>query len=205
MMEVFTFEQGTPEWFQCRMGIPTASMFHTVMAKGVKPGEASKTRRTYMLKLVGEIITNIPTESYINGYMNRGHEMEAELRDRYTFDSGFDVSQVGFIRNGYKGASPDALVGTDGMLEIKTEAPHLLAERLLTEPGKIPPEHMAQLQGNLWVAERNWIDIVIGYTGMPMFKTRANRDETYIKTLDAAVRQFNAELAELVAKIRGMA
>lgn len=204
-MEIFTCDQGTPEWIQCRMGIPTASKFHTVMAKGVKAGEASKTRRTYMLQLAGERITQLPAENYNNGYMNRGHEMEDQLRARYTFDSGLDVTQVGFIRNGDKGASPDALVGSDGMLEIKTEAPHLLGERLLTKRGEIPPEHMAQLQGNLWVAERDWIDIVIGYTGMPIFKARVWHDDAYIKTISAAVSQFNAELAELVAKIQAMA
>lgn len=204
-MKIFNCDQGTPEWIECRMGIPTASKFHTVIAKGVKTGEPSKTRRTYMLQLLGEIVSGLPAENYTNGYMNRGHEMEDQLRAHYAFDSDLDVTQVGFIRNGDKGASPDALVGTDGMLEIKTEAPHLLAERLLTKQGEIPPEHMAQLQGNLWVGEREWIDIVIGFTGMPIFKTRAFRNETYIKTMGAAVSQFNVELAELVEKIRAMA
>lgn len=197
-MQIFRdLEQGTPEWHQARAGIPTASAFKSLLAKG-----EGKTRKTYMYKLAGEIITGEPTESYSNGYMERGHALEGDARSLYAFMTNEDPERVGFIRNGAKGCSPDSLIGASGMLEIKTQAPHLLIETLLAD--KFPSEHVAQCQGALWVAEREWIDLVVYYPGMPVFTKRATRDEAYISELSKAVDIFNAELHELVAKIRKM-
>jgi hypothetical protein len=101
---------------------------------------------------------------------------------------------VGFVTNHGAGCSPDSLIGDAGMLEIKTAAPHILIGRLLCDD--FPPEHRAQCQGNLWVAEREWIDCLVYWPGMPPVVRRAERDEAFIKDLAAAVDQFNAELAE---------
>jgi hypothetical protein len=198
-MEIVRCDQGTEEWLRARAGIPTASEFSTVMAKG-KGGADSKTRRTYMLKLAGEVLTGEPMESYSNHHMERGKEMEAEARDLYSFLADVDPEQVGFIRSGQKGCSPDALVGDAGMVEIKTKLPHLQIDALLC--GEVPSEHKAQCQGALWVAEREWIDFVSYWPRLPLFVKRVRRDQEYIKTLSAAVDQFNAELAAVVESIR---
>jgi hypothetical protein len=200
-MEIVRCEQGTPEWLQARAGIPTASEFSTVMASGRGGGE-SKTRRTYMLKLAGEILTGEPMESYSNAHMERGKEMEAEARDMYAFMADTDPDLIGFIRNGAKGCSPDALVGDSGLVEIKTKLPHLQIDVLLR--GELPPEHKAQCQGALWVAEREWLDFVSYWPSLPLFVKRVHRDEDYIATLAAAVDQFNAELTEMVECIRAL-
>jgi hypothetical protein len=202
MMQIFTCEQGSEEWRQARLGIPTASEFHTVMAHG-KDGGASKTRRTYMLKLVGEILTGEQMDSYSNHHMDRGKEMEAEARDLYAFMKDVTPECVGFIRNGSRGCSPDSLVNANGMAEIKTKLPHLQVDCLLG--GRVPPEHVAQCQGALWVAEREWIDFVSYWPGLPLHVHRTHRDEEYIAKLAAAVDQFNDELTEMVERIRGMA
>lgn len=198
-MEIFDFDQGTLEWFKCRAGIPTASMFATVMASGRGGGE-SKTRAKYMRQVAGEIITGKPMEAYSNPHLDRGHEMEPEARKRYAFLTDAEIKQVGFIRNGQKGCSPDSLVGGSGMLEIKSKLPDLLIECI--ERDGFPPEHKAQCQGGLWVAEREWIDIVVYWPGMPIFIKRAYRDEAYIAEMSRAVSRFNEELAELVERIR---
>src|SRR4051812_9803069 len=99
MMLVVNCEQGAPEWFAARAGIPTASMFSTVMAKG-KGGGESLTRKTYMLKLAGEIITGEPMDNYTNAHMERGKEMEDEARDLYSFLTDAEPERVGFIKNG---------------------------------------------------------------------------------------------------------
>lgn len=200
-MEIINCEQGTPEWFAARAGIPTASMFATVMASGRGGGE-SLTRKKYLYQLAGEIITGDPMESYSNAHMERGKEMEAEARDTYAFIKGVAPEQVGFIRSGDKGCSPDSLIGTDGMCEVKTKLPHLQIEVLLR--GGCPPEHKAQCQGALWVAERQWIDFVSYWPKMPLFVHRVERDEDYIKALAEAVGTFNEELSALVEKIRAM-
>ena len=197
-MEIFNCEQGSDAWFLARMGIPTASEFSTVLAKG-----EGKSRLTYMRKLAAEIITGEPTESYSNQYLERGKVMEDEARERYAFDHDVDPVRVGFIRSGTKGCSPDALIGDVGMLEIKTQRADLLIATILKN--EFPPEHKAQCQGNLWVAEREWIDISVYWPKMPRFVKRAYRDEPYIKTLSEAVNAFNAELSELVEKIRAYA
>jgi hypothetical protein len=197
-MEIVSCTQGSPEWFRIRAGRPTASEFSTVMASGRGGGE-SKTRRTYMLKLAGEILTGEPMEGFTNVHMERGKVMEDEARDLYAFMQDAEPQTVGFIINGNKGCSPDSLIGTDGACEIKTKLPHLQIDALLRD--EVPAEHKAQCQGVLWVAEREWIDFVSYWPGLPLLVKRMVRDEEYIKQLSDAVDQFNTELNEVVATI----
>jgi YqaJ-like viral recombinase domain len=191
--------QGTPEWFQARLGIPTASEFSTVMA-AAKDGKERKTRNTYMRKLAGEIITGEPMENYRNADMDRGNAMEAEVRDYYEFKTDAELQRIGFVINGSKGCSPDSFVGDVGMLEIKTAFPHILIEKILADD--FPPEHKAQTQGALWVCEKEWIDLAIYWPKMPMFVKRAYREPAYIRQISDEVDQFNVELGELVERIR---
>lgn len=195
MMEIFDFEQGTDEWFECRRGLPTASKFATVMAKG-----EGKTRSEYMRKLAGEILTGELSEQFSNAHTERGNDMEDEARQTYAFVEGVEPYRVGFIRNGNKGASPDSLIGTNGGLEIKTALPHIQIDRL--ERDRLPPEHKAQVQGNLWVSEREWWDFVSYWPKLPVLTIRVYRDDDYIKTMADEIDRFNDELAELVERIR---
>lgn len=198
-LQIFNCEQGTPEWYQARAGIPTASEFDTVMAKG-RGGGDSKTRRTYMLKLIGERLTKEPMWSYSNEHMERGKAMESEARDLYQMIAEVECQQVGFLRRGDAGCSPDSLVGDNGMLEIKTKLPHLQLDCILYD--KLPAEHRAQCQGQLWIAEREWVDFVSYWPGLPLFAKRVFRDDAYIARLAEAVRAFNAEMEETIAKIQ---
>ena len=201
MMQVFPdLEQGSEAWFAARSGIPTASEFSTVLAKGRDGKSDSKTRQTYLYKLAGEIITGQPTEPYSNAHMERGHAMEAEARATYEFETDAVCERVGFIRNGRAGASPDSLVGANGLVEIKSKLPHLLIETLFRDD--FPPDHKAQCQGQLWISEREWIDIAVYWPGMPLFIKRAHRDEAYIRNLAEAVERFNAELDCIVDRVR---
>lgn len=197
-MQVHSMPQGTPEWFAVRRGLPTASQFATIMAKGKKAGEPSKTRLTYLYKLAGERLTGEPMDSFSNAHTERGHEMEGEARQLYAFLRDCEPEQIGFITNGPKGCSPDSLVGGDGMLEIKTKLPHLLLA--CHEQGGFPAEHRAQCQGQLWVAEREWVDLVCYWPRLQPLIVRAYRDEPYIKQLSDEVDRFNDELEALVAK-----
>jgi hypothetical protein len=197
-LQIFDCEQGTPEWYQARAGIPTASEFDTVMAKG-RGGGDSKTRRTYMLKLIGERLTKEPMWSYSNEHMERGKVMETEARDLYQMIAEVECQQVGFLRRGAAGCSPDSLVGKDGMLEIKTKLPHLQLDCILYD--ELPAEHRAQCQGQLWIAQREWVDFVSYWPGLPLFAKRVFRDEEYIQRLAEAVRVFNEEMEETIAKV----
>jgi putative phage-type endonuclease len=195
-------EQGTSEWFDIRKGCITASEFHTVMSKG-RGSAPSKTRRTYMLKLAGEIITGEPQESYSNHHMERGKVMEEEARKMYEIVSGNSVKQVGFIKAADNlGYSPDGLVEVKGSTEIKTKLPHLQIEVLLAD--RVPPEHIHQCQGGLWVSGREWIDFVSYWPGLPIFIKRIQRDEKFIKEIQDAVFKFSSELGLLVKQIRAI-
>ncbi len=198
-MQIINCDQGEPEWFAARMGIPTASMFATVMAKG-KGGGESVTRKTYMLKLAGEILTGEPMDSYSNEHMERGKAWEDEARDLYCFMADCDVERVGFVREGDAGCSPDSLIGSDGGLEIKTALAHIQIERI--QRNALPPEHKAQVQGNLWITGRAWWDFVSYSPKLPLFVTRVPREDGYIANLAGAVKDFNEELAATVEQVR---
>jgi hypothetical protein len=233
-LQIIDCEQGTPEWFEARAGIPTASEFSTVMSEGradgtmpnamidalvkegvtasalaaaVKAAKAKNSnpaamRQKYLDKLAGEIITGEPDpDSYSNAHLERGKEMEAEARAWYALTYQ-PVQRVGFIRSGRAGASPDSLVGERGGLEIKTAMPTVHLPRLRS--GKLPTEHKAQVQGNLWIAERDWWDFVSYWPKLPPLVIRVYRDEEYIAKLAAAVDAFNADLDNLVSSIRGL-
>src|SRR5690348_1820958 len=125
-VQVLVCEQGSADWFAARLGIPTASEFSTVMAKG-----EGKTRSAYMRKLAGEILTGEPMTAYSNPFMERGKLMEDEARTAYELIHNVDCERVGFITNGFKGCSPDSLIGNNGGLEIKTAEAHIQIDRLL--------------------------------------------------------------------------
>jgi YqaJ-like recombinase protein len=201
-MQIFDCEQGSAEWFTARMGIPTASEFKTIIGIN-KDAREKVTRRNYLYRLAGEILTGEPAENYSNSHMDRGNAMEPEARSWYAFLQDEEVKPVGFIRDGDKGASPDSLVGNHGVLEIKTALPSVLVDLLLKD--EFPSAHMAQCQGNLWVAEREWLDLLVFWPTMPKLAKRIFRDENYIKMLEKAVSDFNSDLAETVAKIRAKA
>ena len=194
-MQIFDCEQNSEEWSLARLGLPTASAFSAILAKG-----EGKTRRAYLYRLASEIVTGQPTETFKSAAMDRGHLMEDDARSFYAFMHDVEPERVGFIRNGDVGCSPDSLIGADGMLEIKTQRADLLVETILAD--KFPPEHVAQTQGNLWIAEREWIDLCVFWPGMPKFVKRAVRDEAYIDRLKEEVARFNEDIAATVRRIR---
>lgn len=209
-IEIFDCEQNSPEWLDARNGIVTASNFSKVMAGG-----EGKTRAKYMKQLAGEILTGIPAETFSNAAMQRGREMEHGIRDAYIASTFEKVQRIGFVKNhrlmkyAVAGCSPDAFVGEKGGLEIKSMIPENLID-LFERPATLPPEHRAQVQGNMWVCEREWWDFKVGYharegfEGIPPYEVRVYRDETYIKQISDAVEIFSYELKQLVEKLRKM-
>jgi hypothetical protein len=203
MIEIFNFEQGTPEWHLARGAMPTASRFKDVMAKG-----EGKTRSKYMRQLIGQRMTGEAPEGFSNAHTDRGNEMEPEARAAYAFMHDVEPVQVGFVCNrdllpiGPVGCSPDSLVGDVGALEIKTRLPDLQIELLIAD--KVPSEHVAQIQGCLWVCDREWCDFVSYWPKLPMFTKRVYRDSAYIVKLSQEVKDFYEEMLELEHKLRAM-
>lgn len=207
-VEIINCEQGTDEWFAHRAGIPTASMFQVILASGKSPGSPSVGRARYLRTLAGQIITGQVIEGYTNSHMDRGNQQEDAIRNQYAFEQGVEVERIGFVKNGRAGYSPDSFVGTNGLFEAKSKIPELMIEALFAD--EFPQEHRWQCQGGLWVAEREWIDISLGWRPddvpmdrqLPILTKRAYRDEAFILQIKMAVDKFNTELAEMVEKIR---
>ena len=135
--------------------------------------------------------------------------MEAEARDHYARTKFADLRRVGFVKNAglmkyaIAGASPDALIGDDGGLEIKTMIPALMIE-LLDKGAVMPNEHRAQVHGNMWVCQRAWWDFKIYYPRMPDFTVWVVRDDVYIAEIQKAVEIFSYDLKMLVDRLRKM-
>lgn len=198
MIEVFNCEQYSAEWYAARLGVPTASEFHKIFMKGQKKGEESKTRRRYMLELVGERMTGQPRETYQSTHMARGKEMESQAADFYSYLTDEELETVGFIRNGEAGCSPDRLCGKNGMVQFKTMMAPLLLD-LHLEGYK--NDHECQQLGELWIAEREWSDLFIFWPGIKPFRHRVYRDETKIKSLELGVTMFLNEMHELMQQL----
>jgi hypothetical protein len=201
-LQIIECEQNSPEWHQARAGIVTASNFACLLMKG-RSGGVSETRRKYLYDLAGERLTGQSSEGWGgNKHTERGHALEPDARKLYAFTSDNKPMPVGFMKRGNVGASPDSLVGNDGLLEIKTKLPRLQLE--LLEANAVPDEHMAQLQGQLWVSGRAFVDFVSYWPGLPLFVKRVHRDEDFIAKLAGAVAAFEDELQGLVARFSTM-
>lgn len=199
-MQIFNCEQGSPEWFEARRGIPTASEAGTIMSEG-RGGAPSKVRRRYLLELLGERLTGELRDNVETRHTLRGKEREPEARTLYELTTDNLVETVGFIRAGDLGASPDGLIDVDGSLEIKTKL--AFAQLDILEGDEVPEEHLPQIQCQLHVTGRQWCDFVAYCPKLPIFIKRVYRDEKYIARLDVGVRRFLDELATLERKYRG--
>lgn len=200
-LEIIDCDQNSPEWYQARCGIVTASRFKDVLAKG-----EGKTRARYLYELAAEIRRGYPEpETYTNAAMERGHAQEDEARQRFAFENAVEPVRVGFVRRSdlRAGCSPDSLIGDDGGLEIKTALGHIQMERI--HRGTLPSEHVAQVQGSMWITGRKWWSFVSYSPDLPLFHVRVERDEDYIAKLAEAVAVFNAELDALIGDRRAAA
>lgn len=197
-MKIFDFEQMSEEWFAARCGIPTASNFDKIITT---KGEPSKQRQKYLYRLAGEAVSGKAEETYQNAAMLRGIEMEQEARSLYELSKDEDVQQVGFCLadDGY-GASPDGLVGDKGSLEIKCPTIAVHVEYLLAN--KLPTAYFQQVQGQLFVAEREWCDFVSYYPSIKPLIIRVNRDEVFIRKLETELKGFTEELKQIINKIK---
>ena len=157
-----------------------------------------------MNTLIGERITGEAADPFTgNRHTERGHELEGAARILYEDREDVKTTQVGIILNHGIGYSPDSLVAEEGLTEIKTKLPKLQVEVILGN--EIPKEHIPQCQGVLWVSEREWIDFVCYWPGMPLFIKRAYRDEVMIRKLSERVKTFYEILDERMNKVLGLA
>lgn len=188
--------QGSQEWLEARLGCVTASCFADVLAKG-----KGIVRKKYMRKIVAERLTGKPVESFSNPHLERGTEQEGYARMEYESVTGNLVQEVGFMRHPeiMAGASPDGIIDGSGGIEIKSVIPTVQIETI--ERGAYPAQHKPQIMGNLWITGREWWDFVSYSPDMPeplnLYIFKVDRNEDYIKHLEAEVIRFLEEAEEL--------
>lgn len=202
-------EQGTREWFDARCGNVTASRIADVMTK-TKSGYGAG-RGNYMSQLVCERLTGAVEESYTNAAMLWGINTEPQARGAYESDSGALVQEVGFISHPSiecAGASPDGLVGDDGLLEIKCPNTSTHIKTLLGAP--IDRKYILQMQWQMACTDRQWCDFVSFDPRMPeelqYHCRRVDRDDDLISDISQEVQAFLIELDSMVVelnKLRG--
>lgn len=194
-------EQGSGDWFQLRLGIPTASNFDKIITP--KTGKLSASSTAYAYRLVAEKLLNLPTET-IEGqqWMDRGKELEPQAVSQYEWVNEVETVKVGFITtdDGLIGASPDRLVkGKAAALEIKCPAPHTHIGYLLDGPGA---DYRPQVQGQIYVGELEYDDFYSYHPRMPACTVRTVRDEPYIQLLVDALDQFNERLFAMLERAK---
>lgn len=180
--------QGTSEWLNLRAGIPTASEFDSILTPKGKPSASAE---RLLFSLLAERIMGRPRIEAVSTWMNRGQEMEQDAVSFYELTREVETVPIGFITNqeGTIGASPDRLVGDDGLLEIKVPAEHTHVSYLLKKA--VDQAYYPQVQGQLWISERTWLDIMSWHPEMPPALIRVERDEEFISLLAAAVGEFS--------------
>lgn len=198
-------EQRSPEWFAARCGKATASRVADIIARTKSGWGASRTN--YAAQLVAERLTGVPADSFSNAAMQWGTETEPEARRAYCFRADVDVEECGFVLHpkiAMAGASPDGLIGADGLLELK--CPNTATHISTLLGGTIPDKYVTQMQFQMACTGRQWCDFASYDPRLPesmrLFVKRLDRDDAAIASLEAHVIDFLDEVDRTVAQLR---
>lgn len=193
--------QGSDEWFAARLGKITASRINDVMMGRDKAGY-----QNYRAQLACERLTGAPTATFKSRAMEQGNEVEPQARAVYEMVTGRDVSEVGFVPHPAieaAGASPDGLVGVDGLVQIKCPEPKTHIHYLLG--GTIPKLYRMQVQWEMGCADRKWCDFASFNSDFPpemqLFISGFERDSALLEEMTEAVIAFDREVDEMVADL----
>lgn len=204
-MNIASMDQRSAEWFQARLGKATASKITDIVAR-TKTGWGAS-RANYAAQLVAERLTGVPTEGFTSSAMQWGIDTEEEARRAYSFFRDTDVTECGFADHptiGMSGASPDGLVGADGLLELK--CPQTATHIATLQGGTVPTKYIHQIQWQIACTGRQWCDFASYDPRLPesmrLFVKRVDRHEAAISELEAQVIEFLAEVDATVANLR---
>lgn len=188
--------QGSPEWFEIRVGKVTASHAQAI-------GNNGKGLENYILEVVAEMFSSSEKEHYSNEHTKRGNELEPIARSMYELQNDVEVEEIGFAEyNDFVGCSPDGLVGKDGMIEIKCPDDKTYFNLLMNE--KIDNAYIWQCQMNMLILERKWCDLVFYNPNfeksMKIF--RLEPDKEMFSKLKEGFEKAEAEITRLVSKYK---
>jgi len=198
-MKLHNVQQGTAAWLKVRAGIPTASQAHRILTP---TGKVSSQAELYMHELIAERLLDEPLVQHMSFWMARGSSLEKEAVAYFELLQDVTTTPVGFVTNdaGTIGASPDRLIGKDGLLEIKCPSAGQHVLNLFHKP--VDKKHYPQIQTQLWVTERAETWILSYYPGLPEALIRVERDEEYIEALAKLVTGFVGQLEARFEKVK---
>lgn len=196
--------QGSAKWHAIRLGKVTASRVADVVAK-TKTGWGAS-RANYMAELVAERLTGEAAASFTNAAMQWGTDKEPDARAAYEFRTDATVTEIGFAPHptiAMSGASPDGLVGEDGLVEIKCPNTASHIDTLLGRT--VPAKYITQMQWQMACTGRQWCDFVSFDPRLPesmrLFVRRVQRDDATVKDLERNVVEFLAEIEQKVSEL----
>lgn len=205
-MKIIDAPQGSPAWFAARLGRVTASRISAVIAEG-KGGAPSATRAAYLGELIAETLTGQPCNAFQgNADTERGQETEPAARVAYEIATKQMVDECGLVihpRIERSAASPDGVVGDDGLLEIKCPRVHIHLDYLLS--GQPPKAYVPQMAWQAACTERKFVDFVSYCPQMPedlrLFVVRYVPTPAYLDSLERAVIAFLADMDDKLKQI----
>ena len=206
-MKIIDVLQGSQEWKRARARKVTSSRISAVLSRAKGGKSEGTTRSKYKAQLVAEILTGEPQEAaFASKPTEDGKETEPFARAAYEAATGVYVDQVGIVLHptiDRYSASPDGLVGTRGMMQIKCPLPHTHIYWMLA--GVVPTEHEPQMQSEMDCAERDWSDFVSYCPVLPpalrLFVCRLPRDDKRIQEITAEVNVFLREVDEIIERL----
>jgi YqaJ-like viral recombinase domain len=198
--------QGSTEWLRARLGVATASRAADALSV-LKSGAPAKARMDYAMELAFERVAGQPLDRAVTTAMNRGSELEPDARAAYEARTGILVDQMGFALHDtlQAGASPDGLIGADGLLEIKCPFGQDRIARIWATNDV--SDYVAQVEWQMWILGRQWCDVAIydprlSHAGMELLIVRHHMTATAAQELDAKVPDFLALVTDIEATIR---
>ena len=195
-MKIYNFEQRTEDWYNIRKGKMTASNAETIIANG-------KGLETYIYNLMAEYYSSAEKENYINADMQRGIDLEPEAKIEFQFYTGLDIKEVGCVElNEYILASPDGLIGDDGLIEIKCPNDSIYFKLLLSN--NIKPEYIAQMQMQMYVTDRQYCYFVSYNPNFEksLYIKKISRDEEMIEKLKKGLERGTQLIKEIKENFR---
>jgi len=198
-------EQGSDEWIAARVGSLGASRLHEALAR-TKTGYGAS-RANLLAELACERLTGVPADKYVNAAMQNGIDREPQARAAYAWHCDADVVEIGLIKHptiANSHASPDGLVGEEGLVEIKAPQPATHLATLLGDA--IPRKYLLQMSWQMACSGRKWCDFVSWCPAFPepmqLFVKRIHRDDALIETIEGEAREFLSEVDATVAELR---
>ena len=198
-------EQRSAEWVAARLGRVTGSRVADLMAR-TKTGFGAS-RANYMAELICERLTGEQAERYVSAEMQRGTDLEPQARAAYSFLNDMTVEECGFVVHPVIadfGASPDGLIGADGLVELKCPNTATHIDYLLS--GDVPGKYQTQMQAQMACTGRAWCDFVSYEPRLPdamqLFVRRVPRDDGFISAMEKDIRAFLDELGEKITRLR---